>query len=75
MEYNEFMIMVKCGMEYNFYIDDEEYWISHNLDGYYVTRVKDSYTQEFKTSDELFENARINDKTILQLWNIIKEYC
>lgn len=74
MKYKEFMVMVERGMEYNFYINDEEYWISHNPDGYYVTRVKDSYTKAFKTSDELFKNARINEKTILELWSIIQEY-
>lgn len=68
MEYVELKDMVKHGMEYNFYFENEEYWISHNDDGYYVTRVRDSYSQEFKTSEELFLKAKINKKTISALW-------
>nr|WP_307394945.1 hypothetical protein [Paenibacillus anaericanus] len=61
-------------MEYNFYLEDEEYWISHNVDGYYLTRVRDSYSQEFKTAEDLFGNGRIDGKSLLELWNSIKEY-
>lgn len=75
MEYKEFMDLVKYGVEHNFYIEDEEYWISRNADGYYVTRVRDSFTQAFVTSEKLFESAQINGKTILELWNTIQEYC
>ncbi|MCL6459369.1 MAG: hypothetical protein K6T85_15330 [Gorillibacterium sp.] len=60
-------------MEYNFYFDGEEYWISHNADGYYLTRVKDSYSQEFITSEELFQNGRINGKSILELWSFVSD--
>lgn len=75
MKFEEYKTLVQCGMEYNFYIDDAEYWISHNEDGYYLTRVIDSYTQEFSSSDELFQNARICGKTISELWDVIQEYC
>ncbi|QTH45392.1 hypothetical protein J4772_13845 [Cohnella sp. LGH] len=74
MDYSELMQLVSCGMEYNFYVETEEYWISHNENGYYLTRVRDSHSQEFRTAGDLFENGRINGKSLLELWDDIKEY-
>ena len=70
MTYNELKQSVGWGEEYNFYLNDEEIWISHNEDGYYLTREDGTY-QEFKTSEELFQKGRINNKTILELWDDI----
>ncbi|WP_219834729.1 hypothetical protein [Paenibacillus sp. R14(2021)] len=74
MNYSEFEQLVSCGMEYSFYLTDEEYWISHNEDGFYLTRVRDRHSQEFKTAEALFKNGRINGKSLLELWDSIKEY-
>lgn len=74
MKIEDFIQMVSCGMEYNFYLKDEEYWISHNESGYYLTRVKDSHSQEFATAEELFKNGRIDGASISELWDEIKEY-
>jgi SAM-dependent MidA family methyltransferase len=74
MNIDELVKMVSCGMEYNFYLNDEEYWISNNEAGYYLTRVKDSYSQEFATAEELFEKGRINGASVFELWDQIKEY-
>lgn len=74
MNYSELIQLVSCGMEYNFYLKDKEYWISHNEDGYYLSRVSDSYSQEFKTAEDLFENGRIDGKSLLELWDDIKQY-
>jgi len=75
MEFEEFKSLVKCGVEYNFDIENTEYWISHNNEGYYLTRVKDTYTQSFKTSEELFEKAKIGNNSLEKLWPQIKNYC
>ena len=72
-EYNEFKKMVGYGMEYLLYFNDEEYWISCNSEGYYLTRSKDSYSQDFLNSEELFENGRIDGKSILEIWEEIKD--
>ncbi|AZS13999.1 hypothetical protein EI981_05730 [Paenibacillus lutimineralis] len=74
MTHSEFIQLVKCGMEYNFYVKDEEYWISSNENGYYLTRVRDSSSQEFKTPEELLENGRINGLSLFDLWDDLKDF-
>ncbi|UTR13511.1 hypothetical protein MM221_12840 [Salipaludibacillus sp. LMS25] len=74
MKIKELIQMVSCGMEYNFYLKDEEYWISHNESKYYLTRVKDSYSQAFATSEELFKKGRIDGASLIELWDKIKEH-
>jgi hypothetical protein len=73
MTYDNFINTVAYGMEYNFYIDNDEYWISQNSEGFYLTRVRDSYSQEYRTAEELFRYAKIDGKTLQQLWNSIKD--
>ena len=72
MNYNDFMEIVAMGEEFDFIFEGEQYWISHNHDGYYLSRCSDSYTQEFKTSDDLFRNARVNGKSIIELWGVLR---
>lgn len=72
MNYNIFMEIVAIGEEFDFILEGEQYWISNNQYGYYLTRCSDSYTQEFKTSDDLFRYARINDKSIFELWDALR---
>ena len=74
-EFKDFKDLVRCGMEYNFYIKEMEYWISHNSDGFYLTRVEDGFTQEFKSSEELFAKGKIDGKRIEEHWDVIKKYC
>ncbi|WP_079710408.1 hypothetical protein [Paraliobacillus ryukyuensis] len=69
MEYEELKQRVAMGEEFQFYYRNQSFWISRNQDGYYLTRVRDSYSQSFKTSNELFEDGRIDGMTILELWN------
>lgn len=75
MTFNEYRDLVKKGMEYNFYVNNNEFWISRNNEGYYLTRVKDSNTQAFLEADNLFENAIIDGEKIFHWWNQIKGYC
>ncbi|WP_245640150.1 hypothetical protein [Paenibacillus dakarensis] len=44
MEYAELVQRVGWGEEFQFYYKNEQYWISTNEEGYYLTRGKDSYT-------------------------------
>lgn len=69
MDYEELRQRVAMGEEFQFYYQNQSFWISRNQEGYYLTRVRDSFSQAFKTSNELFKKARIDGKTILQLWN------
>jgi hypothetical protein len=64
MTYEEFLEMkqrVGWGEEFLIYYKDKGFWISRNSEGAYFARNDDGYTQEFKNSDELFENAKIED--------------
>ncbi len=60
------------GEEYNFYYKDAEFWISQNDDGNYLTEVGGT-TQIFKSAEELLENAKIDGKTIQDIWEEIKD--
>ncbi|MGX7150331.1 hypothetical protein [Enterococcus ureasiticus] len=73
MEYKEMANSLSYGEEYNFYYNGEEYWMSRNDDGNYLTTVSSEETQEFKTATDLLEKARIGDKTILNIWEEIKD--
>ncbi|WP_019421386.1 hypothetical protein [Paenibacillus sp. OSY-SE] len=72
MEYSELVQRVGWGEEFQFYYQNEEYWISTNKEGYYLTRGKDSFTQSFQTAEELFKEGRIDGETILELWGLIE---
>lgn len=53
MTWKEFMELqerIGWGEEFSFDYKETEYWISKNEDGYYLTRSKDSMTQDFDTS-------------------------
>ncbi|QOS80853.1 hypothetical protein JNUCC31_08265 [Paenibacillus sp. JNUCC31] len=69
MDFEEMKQRVEMGEEFQFYYKLDSYWISHNQAGFYLTRVKDSYSQFFKTSNELFKDAQIEGKKLLELWN------
>lgn len=72
VEYEKLIERVTWGEEFLFRYHGEEYWISQNSRGRYLTRVSDGYSQDFKTTEELFEKARIDGKTILQVWGEIE---
>lgn len=62
MTWNEFVELqerVGWGEKFSFAYKEEEYWISQNTDGYYLTRSKDSMTQEFDTSEAFFEKRKL----------------
>ncbi|MCQ6282800.1 hypothetical protein [Bacillus sp. EB600] len=67
-EFEEFQERIAWGEEFNFYYQNEEYWVSQNQDGYYLTRVKGSFTQEFKTPELLFKNGTIQGKLLSEIF-------
>lgn len=74
MTLNEFIELQKrvaIGEEFCFDFNIEEYWISQNPDGYYLIRSRDSFSQEFDTSDALFENGRIEGKLLSEIYSEI----
>ncbi|WP_041580557.1 hypothetical protein [Bacillus sp. 1NLA3E] len=67
-EFIEFQEGIEIGEEYCFTYKNEEYWISQNPDGYYLTRVRGSYTQEFDTSEALFKNGTIEGRLLAEIY-------
>ncbi|MDP1509460.1 hypothetical protein L8C07_14110 [Paenibacillus sp. CMAA1739] len=72
MEYTELVERFKMGEEFQFYYKNDSYWISHNEEKYFLTRERDSFSQSFQSVRELFVNGKIDDKTILELWDNIE---
>lgn len=71
MTWKEFMELqerVGWGEEFSFDYKETEYWISQNEDGYYLTRSKDSMTQDFDTSEALFEKGTIDGKHLSDIY-------
>lgn len=72
MLYKELIERVGWGEEFLFQYEGNKYWISQNENGRYLTRVSDGFSQDFKTTEELFEKANINGKKMAQIWDEIK---
>ena len=73
-KYEELKERVGWGEEFLFYYHNEEYWISQNSPERYLTRSRGSITQVFQSTEELFENGRIEGKSLLEIWDDIKQY-
>lgn len=71
-EYLEFQKLISMGDELNFYYKDDEYWISHSLEKSFLSRTKDSYTQEFNSYKELFDNATIEGIGISKIYSKLR---
>ncbi len=70
-DFKEFQERIGWGEELNFYYKNEEYWISRNLNGCHLTKVKGSITQTFVTSEELFQKGRIEGKFLTDIYEDI----
>jgi hypothetical protein len=71
MTLKEAMQRVAMGEEFSFYYNDESYWISHNEDGFYLTKEINGDTQEFNSSEELFNKSTIDGIQIKEIWYMI----
>lgn len=67
-EFIEFQEGIANGEEYSFTYQNEKYWISHNSEGNYLTRIRGSYTQEFDTPETLFKNGTIEGKLLAEIY-------
>lgn len=74
MNYQEIKERVGWGEEFYFYYNNEKYWISQNGTKRYLTRSKNSETQEFQTTEDLFEKGKVDEKTLLEIWDEIKHF-
>ena len=73
MKYEDLLERVGWGEEFLFEYHGEKYWISQNPSGRYLTRESDGYSQDFKSANELFDKARVEGKSVLQIWEEIEE--
>jgi hypothetical protein len=71
-EFQELKERVSWGEEFLIYFNDIGYWISRNQKGVYFTRNNDGFTQEFINSEVLFENAKIDQKYLKELYKEIE---
>ena len=72
MRYEDLVERARWGEEFLFEYCGKRYWISQNSNGCYLTRESDGYSQDFKSAKDLFDNARIDGKTLLQIWKEIE---
>ena len=74
MSYEEIKERVGWGEEFLFCYNNEQYWISQKNPKRLLTRVRGSVKKEFKSTEELFENGRIEGKSLFEIWDDIKQY-
>lgn len=74
MRYNEIKERVGWGEEFSFYYNGKKYWISQNKSGRYLTKVEGSETQEFRSTDELFQLGSVEGKSLLEIWDQIEQF-
>lgn len=73
MDYKNMEKSLEYGEEYGFIYQNKKYWISQNEQGNYLTNATDEETQEFKNSNDLLEHGRIENKSLKDIWDDIKE--
>lgn len=73
MRYKQMTKSLDYGEEYSFIYKNKKYWISQNESGNYLTNSTDKHTQEFKNSDDLLKYGRVDNKSIEDIWEDIKE--
>ena len=66
--WQEFREAIEEGQELAFDYKDEEWWISRVPEekSFLLTRSKDSYSQAFKTAEELFKHGIIDGKPFIE---------
>lgn len=74
ISYEKIKERVDWGEEFLFCYENEDYWISQKNSKRYLTRVRGGITQEFQSTDDLFEQGRIEGKSLLEIWSDIKQY-
>lgn len=62
--FEELEVYLSCGGEVEFYYKGELYSISHNNEGWYLSKYGDEQYQKFMDYEELLENAVIDSKKL-----------
>lgn len=61
--------------EIEFYYNEKKYSISYNGEGWYLTEYGNDVYQSFKSSNELLQNATIDNKSSKEIWKkVIVEF-
>ncbi len=61
--------------EIEFYYNEKKYSISYNSEGWYLTEYGNEEYQSFKSSNELLQNANIDNKSLKEIWKkVIVEF-
>lgn len=67
-EFEELQERVAQGEEFNFYYNNNEFWISHSSNSYHLTRVQGSLTQTFDSAKALFAYGTIEGKALSEIY-------
>lgn len=70
--FEELEVYLSCGGEVEFYYKGELYSISHNNEGWYLSKYGDEQYQKFMDYEELLENAVIDSKKTREIWNEVE---
>ena len=73
MPFYDVIKWAKRGGEYYFYYHNDEYWISQNKEGFYLTKMGGG-TQSFDTIEDLIRCGEVDGKSMIDVWDDIKEY-
>lgn len=71
--YSEFVGWIKMGEEIDFKYKGNQYWISHNEEGSYLTKTGDQINEQvFKNEIDLLNNATIDGFKLKEIWDDIE---
>lgn len=70
--YEEFVEYVKMGHEIEFIYNKATYFITHDKKGWILAKIDGKTLQYFVNPDDLLENARIDSKSLLDVWSHIE---
>ncbi|MCJ8012730.1 hypothetical protein MUG84_13415 [Paenibacillus sp. KQZ6P-2] len=70
--YQEFIEDLNMGHEIEFLLDCERYSISYNNNGWHLTKFGNEKYSTYGNVNDLLDNAKINNKSLLEIWNRIK---
>ncbi|EYE87144.1 hypothetical protein Q428_15000 [Fervidicella metallireducens AeB] len=70
--YEEFMEDVKMGHEIEFIYHKVTYFITHDNRGWILANINDKTSQCFTNVEDLLENARIDSKSLSNVWTQVE---
>ncbi|WP_055666121.1 hypothetical protein [Desnuesiella massiliensis] len=70
--FEELEVYLLGGGEVEFYYKDELYSISHNTQGWYLSKYGNQEYQTFKDCEDLLENAVIESRELSEIWDEVR---